>query len=225
MSGSSRSSSSVDGATREAVARRADEDHLVGEERLEADAAMAARRADDPELELARRDALDDRVRVGHGEEDANVRVLALELAEQHRDDDRRRARRRAEHEIAGERRPSLDAADVRHELLLEREQLLRAAVEPPARLGRLDATAGAIEELRPEPLLERAHLQRDGRLRDAEPLGRLREAPALDDGAECGELARVHKRTLIQCDVVRVTPCASGSTSRTRRRCRSSGR
>ena len=72
-------------------------------------------------------------------------------------------------------------------------------AEEPQPGLGRLDPAPGAVEQLRPEPLLERPHLQRDGRLRDAEPLGRLREAPPLDDGAECGELARVHKRILSQ--------------------------
>jgi hypothetical protein len=47
---------------------------------------------------------------------------------------------------------------------------------------------------LRPQPLLERPYLQRDGRLSDAETLGRLREAAPLDDGAEGGELTRVHK-------------------------------
>ena len=157
---------------------------------------MAASRADDPQLELARRDALDDRVRVGHGEEHAHVRVLALELAEHHRNHDRRRARRRAEHEIAGEGALA-GRSDLGDELLLEREHALRAAVEPPSGLGRLDAAPRAVEELCAEPLLERAHLQRHGRLGDAEPVGRLREASALDDRAERGELTRVHKRTL----------------------------
>ena len=69
--------------------------------------------------------------------------------------------------------------------------------VEPEAGFGRLDPAARAVEELRPEPLLERAHLQADGRLGDAEPLRRLAEAPPLDDGAEGRELTRVHKRIL----------------------------
>ena len=174
------------------MTRRAGEDDLVGEERLEADAAVAAGRADDPELELARGDALDHGVRVGDGQRHVDARVLALELAEQQRDDDRRRPGRGAEDErpaeLALHRR-----RDVGLDLLLEREQLLRAAVEPPACLGRLDAPPGAVEELRPEPLLERAHLERDRRLCDAQPLGRLREAPTIDHGAEGGELARVH--------------------------------
>ena len=50
---------------------------------------MPPRGSDDPELELARRDPLDDGVRVGDREEDAHARVLALELAEHDRHDDR----------------------------------------------------------------------------------------------------------------------------------------
>ena len=87
---------------------------------------------------------------------------------------------------------------DVVEHLLLEREQTLRAAVEPRAGLGRLDPAPRAVEELRAETLLERAHLERDRRLGDAELLRRLRERPPLDDRAECRQLARVHKRMLI---------------------------
>ncbi len=157
---------------------------------------MAPCGADDAELELARRDALDDGVRVGDREEHADIGVQALELAENDRHDDRRRTRGCTEDEVAGEvaltRR-----GHVRDELILEREHPLRAAVEPPPRLGRLDAPSRAVEELRPEPLLERAHLQRHRRLGDAESLGRLGEAAALDDRAERGKLARVHKSNL----------------------------
>ena len=80
---------------------------------------------------------------------------------------------------------------------MLESEQLLRGRVQPEPRLRRLDAATGTVEELRPEPLLERADLQRDGGLRDAEPLRRLGEALALDDCAERSKLSRVHKRPL----------------------------
>jgi hypothetical protein len=82
-------------------------------------------------------------------------------------------------------------------QLLLEREHPLRTAVEAEAGLGRLDPAARTVEQLRPEPLLERPHLLRYGRLGDAEPGRRLREAPPLDDLAEGGQLARIHKRTL----------------------------
>ena len=75
----------------------------------------------------------------------------------------------------------------------------LRPAEQPQAGLGRLDAAAGAVEQLGAEALLERPHLERDGRLGDAEPLGRLREAPPFDDRAEGGKLACIHKRTLSQ--------------------------
>ena len=50
----------------------------------------------------------------------------------------------------------------------------LRVPVEPLTRLGGLDSAARAVDELLPEPLLERADLQADGRLRDPEPLGGL---------------------------------------------------
>ena len=86
---------------------------------------------------------------------------------------------------------------DVGEHLLLEREQPLGAEVEPHPGLGRLDPAPGAVEQLRPEPLLERAHLEADRGLRDAEPLGRLGERAPLDDRAERCELARVHEQSL----------------------------
>ena len=85
-----------------------------------------------------------------------------------------------------------LGLGELVEQLLLEREQPLRAAVEPQPRLGRLDAPARAVEKLLPEPLLERPHLLADRGLRDAEPRRGLREAPPLDDRAESGQLTRV---------------------------------
>ena len=78
-------------------------------------------------------------------------------------------------------------------QLLLLREQPLCASVQPLTRLGRLDPAAGAIEQLAPETLLERPDLQADRRLGHSQLLGRLREAPPLDDGAEGSELPRIH--------------------------------
>ena len=157
MSVSSRSSSSETVRPR-TVARRAGEDDLVGEERLEAHAAVAARSADDPELELARGDSLDDGVRVGHGQVDAHVRVLTLELGE--RDGIATAA---GPVDAPSTRSPASappPGGDLRDELVLEGEHPLRSAVQPPACLGRLDAPPRAIEQLRSESLLERAHLE-----------------------------------------------------------------
>ena len=53
------------------------------QERLEDDAAVPAAGADDAELELARGDALDDRLRVEDVERDVQLGVALLELAEQ----------------------------------------------------------------------------------------------------------------------------------------------
>ena len=172
------------------------EDHLVAEERLERHAALASRRADDPELELARGDVLDDRVRVGHGQRDLDAGVLGLELAEEQRQHDRGGAGRGSEVERPRELALT-DGRDVLEQLVLEREHPLRAPVEPPTGLGRLDSAARAVEQLPAEPLLERPDLEADGGLGDPEALRRLREALPLDDRAKRSELSRIHKHRL----------------------------
>src|SRR6516162_6535862 len=108
------------------MARRTREDHLVEEERLEPDAAVAPGRPDDPELELSRGNTLDHRVGVRDGEEDANCGVLVLKFAEQDGDRDRGRPRRGAEDEITREL-PFDRGRHGRYDLLLEREEPLRA--------------------------------------------------------------------------------------------------
>ena len=124
------------------------------------------------------------------------LRVRVRELAEELREDDAARAGRRADLERAVELAGRV-LGELGDDLLLELQQPLGAAVELEPGLGRLDAAAGAVEELRPEPLLERPHLQRDGGLGDAEPLGRLGERLALDHLAERLQLTRIHKRRL----------------------------
>ena len=119
-----------------------------------------------------------------------------LELGEHDRQ--HRAARARSTRRSRAVRQLALGlVAELGEQLLLQREQPLRAPVEPAARLGRLDAAARAVEELQAEPLLERADLQAHRRLGDAELLRRLREAPPLDDRAERRELTRVHKQSL----------------------------
>ena len=110
--------------------------------------------------------------------------MLALELAEQDRDDRAARAGRGADRERAAEL-AGLALLELLDQLLLELQHPLRAAVEREPGLGRLDAAAGAVEQPAVEPLLERADLEADGRLRDPEPLGRLGEALQLDHRAE----------------------------------------
>ena len=78
-------------------------------------------------------------------------------------------------------------------ELLLEREHPLGADQHGAARGGRRDLAARAVEQAGAEALLERAHGERDGGLRDAEVVGGDRERAALDDRHEGGELAGVH--------------------------------
>ena len=182
-----------DRRAREAVAGRADEHHLVPEERLERHRALPPGRADDAELELAAGDELDDALRVVHRERDRQLRVVLLELAEEERDHVRAGPRGRADLEATAQRALVL-GGDLFEQLLLEREQPLRPVVEAQARLRGDDPPARAVEELLADPLLERPHLLADRRLRDPEPHRRLREALPLDDRAECRQLPCVHQ-------------------------------
>src|SRR5581483_10744029 len=188
----------ADAAAGEAMAGRAGEHELVAEERLVLDGAVSWRSADDAECERPLGHALDGRLRVAHRERDVQARVMLRELAQQPWQDDAARAGRRTDLERAGEVALRV-ARDLGRDLLLEREQALRAAVQPQPRFGGLDAPPRAVEQLRPEPLLERLYLEAHRRLRDAEPLGRLAEAAPLDDGDEGLQLLRVHKRILCE--------------------------
>ncbi len=162
------------------------------EERLERHTTVPPARTDDAQLELSVGDLVDDGLRVGDGQTDADLGVEALELAQQQRHDRPARPRRGAELQRS---RDLAFLVELLEQVLLRREQALRGRVEPEPRLGRLDASARTVEQLPPEPLLERADLEADRRLRDAEPLGRLGEALPLHDRAERRELTRIHKR------------------------------
>jgi hypothetical protein len=96
----------------------------------------------------------------------------------------RRRRRRR------GDPAPS-------QQLVLEGQHALGEPVEALTGLCRLDPAARAVEQFRPEPLLERANLEADRRLGDPEALRSVGEALALYYLAEGGELSRVHKQLL----------------------------
>ena len=154
------------------MARRGHENDLVAEERLEDDATVPARRTHDAELELALGNAVDHGLGVRDGERDVQVRVPALELAEEKRHEVGSRSRRGPDGERPAQSRAVL--GDLLEELLLEREHAVGAAVEALAGLGRLDASPRAVEECLPEPLLEGTHLEAHRRLGDAELLGRL---------------------------------------------------
>ena len=180
----------------EAVRRRAHEHDLVVGERLVADSAVTRRSADDAELEPPLRDELDDRPGVVHLEGHAHSGMRLLELAEELRHDDRSRAGRGADRERAGQLALGFGGQLVEH-LRLEREEPLRAPVQPAPRLRGLDPSPRAVEELRPQSLLQRPHLQRDRRLGDAELVRRLGERAALDHRAERRQLPRIHKKTL----------------------------
>src|SRR5262249_30028444 len=161
----------------EPVPRRNDEDHLVAEKRLEDDAAVPRRRADYPELQLALGALLDDSVRVRDRQGDGKLGVYTLKPPGQDRNDSAAGSRRGAECELAAQR--TVFACKLVEQLALHGEHPLRGAIELLSRLGRLDTPPGAVEQLRPEPLLERTELQADRRLGDGEPLSRIGAALA----------------------------------------------
>src|SRR5207248_2327266 len=113
-----------------------------------------------------------------------------------HRDDGAARAGRRAHLQRAAELALAA-GSELLQQLPLEGEEALGPAVEREAGLGRFDPAPRAVEQLLPEPLLERADLEADSRLGHPEPLGGLGEALPLDDRAKCCELPRVHKHPL----------------------------
>ena len=178
------------------MARRAGQDHRVAEERLVLHGAVARRGADDAELERPVCDMLDDRLRVEDAQSDVDLWVHGGELTEELREDDPAGPGRSADRERAFECAGRL-LGELARDLLLERDQPLGAPVEAQARLGRLHPAPRAVEELESEPLLERPHLQADGGLRHAQPLGRLGERLPLDHLTERTKLARVHNGSL----------------------------
>ena len=169
---------------------------LVAIEGLERDAAMAAGHPDDPELELAAPDLLDDGVRVRHRQRDMHQRMELLELPEDDRQDASTGTGGSADLESALELAFGF-LAEVRKQLLLERDEPLRSAVEPETGLGRLDPASRAVEELLADALLQRPDLKAHRRLRHPELIGGLGEAAALDNRTKGRELLRVHKANL----------------------------
>src|SRR6185437_1853618 len=137
---------------------------------FEGDTAVAASGSDDAELELPVRNLVDERLGVRHGQPHADVQVLLVELAEQEWHHRAAGAGRGPELERAGDR-ALVVGLELFEEMLLERKQPLRRRVEHAPGLGRFHTAPGAVEQLAPEPLLERADLQADRRLSHPEAL------------------------------------------------------
>ena len=142
-----------DVAPRKRVAGRTDQNHLVLEGPLEANRPVAPGGADDAELEPSVGDEVDDGLGVVHLERPCKPWVPRVELAEEDRHDHRGGARRSADGQLAGECTGAFGCDIVEH-LLLELEQALSRSIEAQPGLGRLHPAAGAVEQLRPQPLL-----------------------------------------------------------------------
>ena len=80
---------------------------------------------------------------------------------------------------------------------VVERKSFSQAAERLGVTQPAVSLQIRSLEQRLAQPLLERPDLEADGGLRHPEPLGRLREALALDDHAEGRQLARVHKQSL----------------------------
>ena len=179
-------------------AGRAGEDDLVAEERLEDDRALAARRADDAELELAVGDPLDDVLGVGDRERDADARGCGAGTRRGAAARPCRRARSRRRSRAGRASSPSPSPADA------PRRAAPRARAAA-ARRGRGACPASVGSTRRPERSSScwpsRCSSERTCRL-TAGCVTPSRSAACekllpLDDGAEGGELPRVHKRSL----------------------------
>jgi hypothetical protein len=177
------------------VPGRNGEDDLVLDERLELERAVTPDRADHAELELALGDLLDDGLRVGDGKRHVESQVRALELAQEERNEVRPRPGRGADGEGASQL--AVLSARLCEQFLLQPEEALGAAIDPQAGLGRFHPPPRPVDKTLADALLERTHLEADGRLRDPELLCRLGEAALVHDRAKCRQLARVHKQSL----------------------------
>jgi hypothetical protein len=122
--------------------------------------------------------------------------MVALELAQEQRKEVAAGAGRGADCECSV-KLAALLPRELLVELMLELEDALSLLVQDEPGLGRLNAAPGAVEERATEPLLQRADLEADRRLRYAQALGGLREALLLDDRHERRQLTGVHKHSL----------------------------
>ena len=122
----------------ELVPRRAGEDDLVSEERLEHDTAVPTTRTDHAELELTIGHLVDDRLGVRDGEAHADLGVALVKLAEKQGDDGSPGACRGADLERSRDL-AAVAGRKLLEEALLECEQPLCGRVELESRLGGLD--------------------------------------------------------------------------------------
>ena len=129
---------------------------------------------------------------VGEDQLQLDVRIEVEELLQALRQPPGAQPHRRGYAQYAG--RPVLGLGELGTDILQLHQHVVRSAEQHFA-LFREHETAGmAMEERHADVLLERAHLARDGRLRQPERLGRMGERASLRRGVKHAQLVPIQR-------------------------------
>ena len=142
----------------------------------------------DGDIGLAHREV---KLLVGRQERDANVRIELNELADTGREPMHTHAGRGGDAQVAVWALAAVGELCARGFEL--HEHVVRGAVEQLALLGEDEPARMAVEERDAKLLLERRHLPRNGRLRQAQHLARMREAAGFGGRVKHFQLVPVH--------------------------------
>lgn len=128
------------------------------------------------------------------GEVEVDTGNRAAQLGDQPRQD------RIGQHEHVADRQPPAlarcDRAGGLDAVGRQRQRLAGAHQQRLARLGQVHAAGAAAEQRRADLGLQLADLDRERRLRHAQPLGGLADAACLGDGDEIAEPTKIHWHT-----------------------------
>ena len=167
-----------------------DEQHRLAHQKIRGEPLHRLVGIDDGEIDLAARDQI---AQVAAGllaDADRDLRIGPAEGADDRHAEQHARRRRNADGDLAARlARRRRDVIPERAQLSLEPAQSLLQSL---ARLGRRHAASMANEQGRIELPLERVDLPAQGRLRDAQRLGRAADVPVLDDRQKILDLATV---------------------------------
>ena len=157
--------------------------------------ARLAGAVEDGHVDLAFAQPVEDEAAHRLGDPQPDLRVAPRSLVDQPRGEHLAHRSRQAEADLAGEFH--LRAADDVEELLEGFDHQSAMFEKPLAGLGQLHAARGPEEERDLQVLLDVAHVLAQRRLRDVQPLGRLRQRTFLGDGDEIAQVPHVHAGTI----------------------------
>ena len=148
-------------------------------------------RARDGDLDDAVVEQLQDARALGLPDLIRDLRVAAVELGDELRQQQCARRRDCPELDRAGD--AGADLRDLTHRPVDHAEDVLDARVEHAPRIRQADAPATALEELHAERSLQPLHLARERRLRNVEALCRMTDVALFHDGIECPHILDFH--------------------------------